>query len=77
VASEMRQGVFSELESHTLRRDRTQRSPGLSSQAATAKLQSTTKIGRVAARWMIGVGTSLIVPFAESLGKSRRAPCAY
>jgi hypothetical protein len=26
---------------------------------------------------MIGVGTSLIVPFAGSLGKSRRAPCAY
>ena len=68
VASEMRQGVFSELESQTFKRDCTQRSTGLSSQAATAKLQSTTKIGRVAARWMMGNSMGLIVPFTFGLG---------
>jgi hypothetical protein len=63
VASEIRQGVFSEVAAQTFKRDCAQRSTGLSSQAATAKLQSTTKIGRATGRWMMGKGMGLIVPF--------------
>jgi len=68
VASEIRQGVFSELESQALSLDRTQRSTGLSSQAATAKLQSTINIGNATGR---GIGRKVmasIVPFAFGLG---------
>jgi len=64
----MRQGVFSELESQALSLDRTQRSTGLSSQAATAKLQSRTTIVSATGRWMMGKDMGLIVPFTFSLG---------
>jgi len=77
VASEIRQGVFSELESQTFKRDCTQRSTGLSLQDATPKLQSITKIGRATRRWMMGKGMSSIVPLAGGLGDSRRALRAY
>jgi hypothetical protein len=56
VASEIRQGVFSELESHTFRRDLTQRSKGDSSHPATANIKQHNATNRARASIRIGNG---------------------